>query len=483
MTRRRERGSSVTSARRSSDWPCVENGGCFAPPRVRYAPTQSLRPDVTGIASTLAMTHNSAMRNWLSGSLMATLTLSLACSPVAPVTPDIPIGGSGGDASPEDAAIGAGDAMADASLDDGGDAGARDGGKDAGMSDGGDAGLDAGPPAVRYVGRFDTSDSAGPKASYPGVRTIVRFEGTGLDATLTQADGFGGGPSFFDTIVDGTLQSTPFSVSAGTSTVSVATGLAAGAHTVELYKRTEARQGTVQFRGFSYPGGGRLLAPAPPRTRRIEIIGNSAVGGYGIESPTTNCPGNTLAGYSNARKSVGALAAETLNADLAITGNSGKGVTLNADVNDRNTLPILFERTLPENGTSVWTHSKFVPDAVVIGMPNLDIDTPDPALGAAYDAFLMRIRAVYPGAHIFVVVTAYSTDSFPVGVMTRTRFINVANAVAARRVAAGDSKVYAYAMTEYVNGQLTGCGFHPGPALTAQMANELVPWLRTRLGW
>jgi hypothetical protein len=70
-----------------------------------------------------------------------------------------------------------------------------------------------------------------------------------------------------------------------------------------------------------------------------------------------------------------------------------------------------------------------------------------------------------------------------VGKMVRTRFTAMTNAVATARAGAGDNRVYAYAMTEYMGAQLSGCDYHPGPALHAQMAAELSAWLRTRLGW
>jgi hypothetical protein len=143
----------------------------------------------------------------------------------------------------------------------------------------------------------------------------------------------------------------------------------------------------------------------------------------------------------------------------------------------------LFERTFPASMTPAWSYASYVPDAFILTTSNLDIDTPDPALTNAYLAFTTQIRAAYPAAHIFVVVTSYATDNYPVGKMVRTRFSAVANAVASARTAAGDTKVYAYAMTEYTEAQLTGCDYHPGPALHAQMAGELTSWLRTRLGW
>src|SRR5262245_6829609 len=50
--------------------------------------------------------------------------------------------------------------------------------------------VDVGPPGVvhapLFVGRFDTSDAAGPKAAWPGTRILARFDGTAVSVTLSE---------------------------------------------------------------------------------------------------------------------------------------------------------------------------------------------------------------------------------------------------------------------------------------------------------
>jgi Carbohydrate esterase 2 N-terminal len=253
--------------------------------------------------------HHTAMR------VAIALGLSLlGCDSALPLQP-----------APRDASTPSGDAAeaaSDASQDARWDANSMDaGGEDARSEDAGsdasraDASVDAGLPAVRYVGRFDTSNANGPRAGYPASRAIVRFEGSQLDVTMSQAMGNGPGPSYFDVVVDGTVQAAPFSVAAANTTVTVASGLPFGPHTVELVKRTEAEHGVVQFNAFAYPGGGRLLAPPAARTRHIEVIGNSAIDGFGLEGTgPTSCSGDTSPQLSNATKSVAVLAADAVNA-------------------------------------------------------------------------------------------------------------------------------------------------------------------------
>src|SRR5690242_8125169 len=90
-----------------------------------------------------------------------------------------------------------------------GGGGGGDGSPDPSDAGGGDA--DAAPqtPAIRWVGRFDTSDPAKPKVAWPGARVIVRFSGTELKVKTSQTTGQNG-TSHYDVIVDGNLQNTPF---------------------------------------------------------------------------------------------------------------------------------------------------------------------------------------------------------------------------------------------------------------------------------
>jgi len=380
----------------------------------------------------------------------------------------------GGADAPAD--VSAGDASADATSDAGSDA------SDAGA----DAAIDAGPPpapAVRYVGRFVDSDPLGPRAAWPGARAIVRFDGTRLDATLALVNGFSGGPGYLDVVIDGVVQPTPLMVAQGAATVTVASGLAAGVHTVELVKRTEANHGVVQFRGFTYPNGGQLLAPPPAPVRRIEVMGNSTISGYGVDGAGPNCPGGTTSATFNARKSAGQVAATAVGADLVLLAYGGKGVTKNLTNGDVNTMPVLFDRTLPESASFPWSFAKYVPDAFVMVVTNFDSKTAEPTLTNAYEAFVIKVRAAYPNAHIMLALSAAATDDYPVGLQTRTRLKAMTATVVSRRAAAGDVNLSKYAMTEYVNGQLTGCDYHPNEALHAQMGAELATWLRAELGW
>lgn len=218
-----------------------------------------------------------------------------------------------------------------------------------GGADGGD--VDAGAPAVRLVGRND--GAASPSFAWPGARFIARFSGTDAKVKIAHADGFGGGPSYYDVIVDGTVTK-KITVTGGATDYDLATGLAAGTHTVEVFKRTEAAYGTDQFLGFTFPGGA-LLAPPPAPTRRLEFIGDSMIQGYGVEGAGPNCGADAPPVSDNVRLSMQARTAVALSADFSSITYSGKGLGKNEDPGDNQTFSLLYPRALPENGASAWT--------------------------------------------------------------------------------------------------------------------------------
>ena len=135
---------------------------------------------------------------------------------------------------------------------------------------------------VLYVGRFNTSDPAGPRAAWSASTIKANFSGTGISANL-----YSSGDNWYTVVIDGIIQP-PLHVGADTGgAVTLAAGLAAGNHTLEFVRRTEAWVGDVQFRGFTVTGG-QLLAPPTPSVRRIEFIGDSITAGYGNEGTSAS---------------------------------------------------------------------------------------------------------------------------------------------------------------------------------------------------
>ncbi len=352
---------------------------------------------------------------------------------------------------------------------------------------------DLGPPAVQFIGRFDTRDAAGPVCGWPGCRIVARFDGTAVSAKLAETPLLAG-PSEWDVSVDGQRLS-KLVLADGPHDYVLASNLPKGPHLVELYKRTEAQNGTTQFLGFDFHGGA-LLAPPPRRTRRIEIIGDSDVSGFGYEGTAydgVRCPGDAWAAHwENFRGAWGARVAEKLDAELYAAVYSGKGFYFNIWRPDTETIGVLYPLANPVDTTSTWDFTSWIPDVVVVaiggndynlGMPE---DTgPAPLAGVTDRAreLTATVRGHYPQAHIFLMAYAVLTDEYPPGRGRRTNIETALTTVKNERNAAGDMRVYFTAPAQYDPAELTGCDGHGGPAYHERIATFLAGEIGTRTGW
>lgn len=391
--------------------------------------------------------------------------------------------GVGGDEAGGDGGGADGSATGDGASD-GGDGGpGAEGGDGATVTEGGTDGAtnDGGTPAVQLLGRFDTSDPAGPKTAWPGSRIVARFDGTDVTVTLTQTNGFSGGPTYFNTVVDGVVTDT-FSVT-GTQQIALAAGLAAGTHTVEIEKRTEAPFGTVRFEGFVFAGGAGLLPPPARLAHKIEFLGDSTIDGYGVDGDRdVTCPGGTAPPvYNDVRKSVSWKTASGVGAELNLMAYSGKGIARNEGGGVADLFPSVYARTLPDVA-GAWNFASFVPDVVVVSLGGADYSG-DPngtfpgTFTTAYAQLVADIRARY-GAAPYVFLTVWSQHK---GYNNVRQVIGGAiDAVIAGR--AGE-KNYKFVFPEAPGAAETGCQYHANDQHHTDMAALLVQEIKDKTGW
>ncbi len=368
-------------------------------------------------------------------------------------------GGSAGAAGNAKGGAGAGDAA------NGGNAGNGNAGSTAGGA------ASEGPPAVRFIGRMDHSDAAGPKFAWSGSGIVARFEGQQVSAKLA-------GGQQYTVVLDGTLK--PKLVAKDGSNM-IAQGLAAGPHTIELYRRTEADEGESQFLGFDF-GAGKLLAPPPAKTRRLEVIGDSITCGYGDEGPNKECP--FTPDTENSYISYASIAARELDADLITVAWSGKGVVCNYGDNncaDEDPMPVYYDRVLPKRANSVWDFASYQPDAVLINLGTNDFSTKvDPSQSefeAGYEKFLKHVRSKNPNAVILCTngPMLYGADLEK----ARTYIANVVK----KLKDAGDSKLATFELAEQSESDGYGCDWHPSAKTHEKMAEQVVAALKSNLDW
>lgn len=319
------------------------------------------------------------------------------------------------------------------------------------------------PPAIHYVGRHDASDPAHVRMGWSGVGLVARFQGTGASVTLDDKG------RYFTVLVDG-VEQPRLATAPGEQTYPLASGLPAGEHTVELYRRTEGSFGPTVVLGVQIEG--ELLAP-PPVERRIEIVGDSITCGYGNEGES---PCNFSAETENHYLTYGAIAARALGAELHTVAWSGKGVVYNFGDDKVEPLPTIYDRVLAVSG-DVWDFS-WQPDAVVINLGTNDFSTgddpPEVLFVPAYVELLAHVRAVYPAAYILAIAPSlFGTDA-------TTAEAYIQSAVDERHVAGDLSVDFADINIQWLG---SGCDGHPDLATHAVMGENLRAELAARLGW
>jgi len=324
-------------------------------------------------------------------------------------------------------------------------------------------GMSPAEPAIHWVGRWDDTDPTAMRAGWSGAGLVVRFEGTGASVSLDDQG------HYFTVIVDGVLQPR-LATSAGEQGYVLATGLAPGEHTVELYRRTEGSFGPTVVHGVDLEGE---LLPPPGVDRRIEIVGDSITAGYGNEGVA---PCSFSAETENHYQTYGAIAARAVGAEIHTVAWSGKGMIYNFGDDVSEPLPEVYDRTIATEAAP-WSFA-WQPDVVVVNLGTNDFSTDnDPSqrlFGGAYLEFLAHLRAVYPQAFVLVVAPSlFGAEA----ALVEGYLLDVV----AQRQAAGDSEVaYADINVEWIG---SGCDGHPTVATHEGMGARLVEELEVHLGW
>ncbi len=337
-------------------------------------------------------------------------------------------------------------------------------------------------PNVRYLGRWDTRDPAGPRAAWPACAVEFRYIGSAVNVVMSDA---GNGGDAFEVVVDGHPVPGVLTLSKGRGIYSLGDasrsqpGVVA-THTVELVKRTEAFVGTTQVLGFQVSNNGEMLpwqAPAPKH--KLEIIGDSITCGYGNEAASAQ--EHFTPATEDAYLSYGALAARDLNADYHCIAWSGRKMSPD------NAMPSIYGLTLPTDPSSAWDFSSWTPDAVVINLGTNDFarGNPDRAQWtAAYEQFLNTVvRAHYPKAFIYVAIGPMTTDAYPPGQNALTTIKSYLRQIVGDERQRGNTRIRVlfFAPQDPANG--LGADSHPSVKTDAIMAGTLETALRADLRW
>jgi lysophospholipase L1-like esterase len=337
---------------------------------------------------------------------------------------------------------------------------------------------------------MDWRDPAGPRFDWSGSSVAASFTGTGIAVRLGNVD-TGSGPNRMQAVIDGT-PSDEYTLleDSASETYTLASGLADGPHTVQLYKRTEGYYGAVQFLGFvtEDPTSDTdwALTPSTEPTRHIEIIGDSISAGYGVLSPSTSCSGVDYLNYQDAYLAYGFDTARTLAAAAVSIAWSGKGVYRDYSGNTDKNVPFYYPFTLASDNTLTYDFSQQV-DVVLIDLGTNDFAQGDPGQESfedAYVALATTVRSHYPAAYILLLTgpMVNSSSPFPGAIQLLDQYVDD---VVATRQGAGDGNIadLHLAAQDCGEDEQCGCDFHPNVDRQQTMSNTIVKRLKNVLGW
>lgn len=325
-------------------------------------------------------------------------------------------------------------------------------------------------PLIRYVGRFDDTRAEGPRAAWSA--STMSFTVSGGSVAVTLRDN---GKNLWQVVIDGQPAGV-LALESGEKSYPVATDLPAGAHHIELVKRTEASLGQTQLLGLTIADNAKLL-PTSARARRIEVIGDSISCGFGNEAASQH---EKFSGPTeNAWIAYGAVAARVVNADYVCIAWSGKKLWPD------NTIVELYDRVLPYSEKPVWDFTRQIPDVVIVNLGTNDFGKANPDEAgwiAAYLDFIRLIRTRYPKAPIYCAVSPMMGD-FKSERKPRTTIIGYLEKVVAQANVAGGPPV---SLIEFETQKIEngiGAAWHPSAKTHAIMGAQFADALKRDLGW
>jgi len=238
----------------------------------------------------------------------------------------------------------------------------------------------------------------------------------------------------------------------------------------------ESPEQYLHFVGFITDG--QAATPSPPRSRRIEIVGDSITAGFGargFSNPPFPCQVNMIT--SGNYYTYNHFICENFTADCTTLAWSGKGMYENCCDNGE-TMPAYYLQTLGgESYSRDWDFTRWAPNAMIINLGTNDFGHDSgPAwvalFVATYVAFVQNATKLYNNPTLPVFVAQ--------GPMNDGAPLNDALTTVISQLTAAGNKAYFLDLRGPPN---DGCGGHPGVQGHRQMADMAIPQIAKVMGW
>lgn len=260
---------------------------------------------------------------------------------------------------------------------------------------------------VKTVGRVSTGEQG---VTLYWSNSAIAFQGTMEGTVALETNGHFSNYTYQNiaVVIDGNYATANrYRVYNGKNTVVIAENLAAGEHTVEVFKLNEAAWGYFDISGITV--NGTLGEKPADKKLQIEFIGDSITCGLGIypaggRNIYPSVPGQDLE-EENSYYAYASIASRRLNADASFVSASGWGLTI-GNKDETMVIPDIYEQTcaFADTGKVTWDFGDKQMDVVVVSLGTndwyrLDCGEAD-VIKEGVHSFLTTIRQKYPNAQI-----------------------------------------------------------------------------------
>ena len=325
----------------------------------------------------------------------------------------------------------------------------------------------ANDPNISFTGRVQRMDNGA--VSYDWVGTYVQTDFTGSSISVRMSEE---GESYHQVFIDGKLIGKLHFTGNEPHDVMLAKNLGKGTHRLRLQKVTEGERGLSTIFSFSAGGKGSFAA-VQPKSRLIEVIGDSYTCGYGSEGTEDS---HFEVATENCDKAYACAIARYFDTDYVLVAHSGMGVTRNYAGKVSRTMSERYNLLFDNHDSIAYDFKQYRPDLVIINLGTNDFSVS--AAPADYvDKYLKLIKTVkahYGDKQPVLCVTPHSANIFLLAALKEL----------GEKVTGFDNVRVAEPMPDIVvQGHDIGSDWHPNWKGHQKIASTLIPVVATMTGW
>lgn len=257
--------------------------------------------------------------------------------------------------------------------------------------------VDPSDPNIQYTGRWNFDNPSAPWVTWHGSSAKLRFNGTSISVDIDAGIRSPYGRNWkeqYRVIVDGVPSSERIVMDPGRATYTLASGLPAGEHTVELFKETTYAY-TSQSTIYGFDIDGTLMAPPARPSLRIEYFGDSNMDGTSNYSEQDQ-------GDSGGYYSYPAQVTRMLGAEMNLQAMGG--ATLD-NGGDNDVQSFIFSPNYDDQDPNY--RSDFDPHVIVVNAGANDVGAGKSTIKSRYKQVISDLRTVYGNEPHIVLHNAY----------------------------------------------------------------------------